>query len=304
MKKLLLVLLVVALASFLFVGCLPTTPAEGEGEGEGEVAICPTVAVTSQVEVGGKTYIKAGSQTITVTFAVPTEPVSVYVGDKLKALVDNEVVMYTTDKKVYTGTYTFGDTNKCGEAYIYVETCETCKPCKYPYKVDGLGPYANIKVKNTKCTCGGCKLTFDSAWTTTGTCADTTGCCGDACTELTNWSMVFYTKEPFDECCSAECDTPYDSASGTCPITYTTGCLVSGSTNYGTDANPLWVVVTLADSVENETKYFAKITGMNPDTCDAVTVTEYAPITVGGVVCTDWQTETDTGDDNIGPACP
>jgi predicted small secreted protein len=36
MKKLLLVLLVVTLASFLLVGCTGTTPAEGEGEGEGE----------------------------------------------------------------------------------------------------------------------------------------------------------------------------------------------------------------------------------------------------------------------------
>ena len=39
MKKLLLVLLVAALASFLFVGCMPVTPSEGEGEGEAE--ICP-----------------------------------------------------------------------------------------------------------------------------------------------------------------------------------------------------------------------------------------------------------------------
>ena len=36
MKKLFLVLLVVTLAAFLFVGCLPVTPSEGEGEGEGE----------------------------------------------------------------------------------------------------------------------------------------------------------------------------------------------------------------------------------------------------------------------------
>ena len=33
MKKLFLVILVIALASFLFVGCLPVTPSEGEGEG-------------------------------------------------------------------------------------------------------------------------------------------------------------------------------------------------------------------------------------------------------------------------------
>ena len=43
MKKLLLVLLVVAMASFLLVGCLPgTTPAEGEGEGEGETEVAIT----------------------------------------------------------------------------------------------------------------------------------------------------------------------------------------------------------------------------------------------------------------------
>ena len=39
MKKLLIVLLVVALAAFLLVGCNPVTPpVEGEGEGEGETA--------------------------------------------------------------------------------------------------------------------------------------------------------------------------------------------------------------------------------------------------------------------------
>ena len=37
MRKLLLVLLVVTLAAFLFIGCLPATPTEGEGEGEGEI---------------------------------------------------------------------------------------------------------------------------------------------------------------------------------------------------------------------------------------------------------------------------
>ena len=46
MKKLLLVLLVVALASFLLVGCdTGTTPAEGEGEGEGEGEISRVVLV-------------------------------------------------------------------------------------------------------------------------------------------------------------------------------------------------------------------------------------------------------------------
>jgi len=121
MKKLSFVLLVIVLASYLLAGCLPVTPAEGEGEGEGEVEICPTLEVTSQLAVGGKTYIKGGEQTITVTFVVPTEPVSVYVGGSLKVPVpvlnnnpegvpDNavEVVMYPdAEKKVYTGTFNF-----------------------------------------------------------------------------------------------------------------------------------------------------------------------------------------------------
>jgi hypothetical protein len=76
MKKLLLVLLVAALASYLLVGCIPVTP--GEGEGEGEVGICPAITISSQQAVGTKTYIKGGTQTITVTFAVPTEPVSIW----------------------------------------------------------------------------------------------------------------------------------------------------------------------------------------------------------------------------------
>jgi Tol biopolymer transport system component len=38
MKKLLFVLLVIALAVSLFVGCIFVTPDEGEGEGEGKIA--------------------------------------------------------------------------------------------------------------------------------------------------------------------------------------------------------------------------------------------------------------------------
>ena len=38
MKKLLFVLLVIALAVSLLIGCLPVIPDEGEGEGEGKIA--------------------------------------------------------------------------------------------------------------------------------------------------------------------------------------------------------------------------------------------------------------------------
>jgi len=284
MKKLLLVLLVVALASFLFVGCLPTTPAEGEGEGEGEgeVAICPTVAVTSQVAVGGKTYIKAGTQTITVTFAVPTEPVSVFVGGAIKGNPEGvpvdakEVVMYPdADKKVYTGTYKFfgaKDSNgavinstDCSEDYIYVLTCETCAPCKYPYKVDNTGPASKIDITAKACVCEGIDLTFKTPKSTTA-CGVTTECCGDKCSGFASYTIDLYTSKPFDECCDVPCATPaYSCPAGVaCPVDCTLSCITGGKTYY--------VVADLLDNVGNRTRYVAELV---LDTDSIVSVTEY-----------------------------
>jgi len=268
MKKLLLVLLVVALASFLFVGCLPTTPPAppAEGEGEGEAEICPTVAVTSQVAVGGKNYIKGGKQTITVTFAVPTEPVSVFIGSGLKA--SDEVVMYANaDKTVYTGSYTFGTVNECGEAYIYVETCETCDYCKYPYTVDTVPPEATVEICIDDCTCAGCELVFSSD-IVTDICDPDEVLCDDACSGFASWSIDIYDKYPFDECCEVPCYEPIESDSGVCPIDFTTTCL-----DFTVDT--AYVVVTLVDNVGNSTKFGADIE-FNPDSCDVITVTPWA----------------------------
>jgi len=294
MKKLLLVLLVVTLASFLFVGCLPTTPAEGEGEGEGEgeVAICPTVAVTSQVAVGGKTYIKAGTQTITVTFAVPTEPVSVYVGSDLKltTLPGEEVVMYpNADKTVYSGTYKFGDTNKCGEAYIYVETCEACAYCKYPYIVDGLPPTDLVDVTAKGCTCSGCYLVFKTN-TTTDPCLGATSCCKDACSGLASWSINIYDADPFDTCCDLQCATPIDTCSGSaCPVDCTlTKCLTVGKDYYA--------IFALADNVGNEQKYYAivRVTsqGLAGKACTVEVIPQTTMIEISSTVeCPTWLDE-------------
>ena len=300
MKKLLLVLLVVTLASFLFVGCLPTTPAEGEGEGEGEgeVGVCPTVAVTSQVAVGGKNYIKAGSQTITVTFAVPTEPVSVYVGSGLKTLPSTgaeEVVMYTTDKLVYTGTFSFGTDktgevldNPCGEAYIYVETCETCAYCKYPYIVDGVPPTDLIDVTAKGCTCSGCYLVFKTN-TTTDPCLGATSCCKDACSGLASWSINIYDADPFDTCCDLQCATPVDTCSGAaCPVDCTlTKCLTVDKQYYA--------IFALADNVGNEQKYYAKIKitaeGLAGKASTVEVIPQTSMKTVGTVTCPLWTDE-------------
>jgi len=263
MKKLLLVLLVVTLASFLFVGCTPTVPAEGEGEGEGEVGICPTVSVTSQVAVGTKTYIKGGSQTITVTFAVPTEPVSVYVGWDLKdyfGVLDPgwEVVMYPdADKKVYTGDFTFGG-DDCAEAYIYVTTCETCAPCKYPYTVDTTHPYALIAVTADECTCEGVALTFKS--TSSTVCSTATACCDDDCSGLATWAIDMYSKNPFDVCCDTPCVTPVYSCSGVgCPVDCVTDCLPGFGEDYN-KTDGYWIVTTLLDEVGNQARYYTTLT--------------------------------------------
>jgi len=45
MKKLLTIVLVLGLITYLFVGCTPTTPTEGEGEGEGEDEVTRVVMV-------------------------------------------------------------------------------------------------------------------------------------------------------------------------------------------------------------------------------------------------------------------
>ena len=317
MKKLLLVILVVALASFLFVGCLPVTPAEGEaeGEGEGEAEICPTIAVTSQVAVGGKTYIKGGEQTITVTFAVPTEPVSVYVGGSLKIPIQNnnpegvpdnaiEVVMYPDEeKKIYTGTFNFKQFNGqvatldakpaqmawfCAEDYIYVSTCNSCAPCKYPYTVDTVGPASQIKIGSAACVCEGVTLTFDTPAQTV-TC-DTPVCCGDDCSGFASYAIDLYTSDPFNTCCDISCVTPAYSCPGgvACPIDCTLTCITGGTgivtARQKTGNKTYWVVATLLDNVGNRTRYYAKVV---LDTDSIVSVTEF-PANLQSGLCTDF----------------
>ena len=296
MKKLLLVLMVVAMASFLFVGCLPGVVVDEDEEDVVVVeGICPTVAVTSQVAVAGKNYIKAGTQTITVTFAVPTEPVSVYIGPNIKGLPEGipneaaEVVMYAdADKKVYTGTYKF--TGICCVDYIYVLTCETCAPCKYPYTVDSVGPASEIKITSKACICVGCDLTFKTP-TLSAVCGVTGVCCGDACSGFASYTIDLYASDPFDLCCDIPCITPkYSCTPGVaCPVDCTLSCVTGTTTNV---AKKYWMVATLLDKVGNKTRYYATIA---LDSACGVTVTEYPQnkIPSGGTVavCTDWTTD-------------
>jgi len=281
MKKLLLVLLVVTLASFLFVGCLPTTPAEGEGEGEGEGEVGVTVEIADSVVVDGKTYVSGGNHDITVTFPTPVVGgVGAYItdcgGDYSKVEINgtpdcgSEVVLFpNADRTIWTGSAEFGPCGGgCCASYVQVESgeCEAEACIWFPVIVDSEDPYATVEICIDKCTCAGCELSFTST-TSEVTCDDDTVNCGDACSGLASWSVVLYDGDPFDECCDPNvCEEPIGSCSGTaCPIVCETECLVEGT---------YYAVVTLADNVGNETKMVTTIV-FNPDTCDAISLTPW-----------------------------
>ena len=269
MKKLLLVLAVVAMASFLLVGCLPgTTPAEGEGEGEGEVAV--TVDIADSVVVDGKTYVSGGAHTITVTFPAPVvggvaANITGCTGDYRSS---GAVVLFpNADRTIWTGSGDFGYGTGCCASYVEVTSgeCEADVCIWFPVIVDSCDPFAEIEITVDDCVCAGCEITFEST-TSSAACADDTVCCDDECSGLAGWSIVLYDGDPFDVCCDPDiCEEPIGSCSGTeCPILCVTDCLTAGT---------YYAVITLVDAVGNETVYYAKIVlGAFPD-CD-IEITE------------------------------
>ena len=76
MKKLLLVLMVVAMASFLLVGCLPGIGVDGDddgdGDGDGEVVPVTMTIEDEYKSTTGVTYVGCAKD-VTVTFPTPVE---------------------------------------------------------------------------------------------------------------------------------------------------------------------------------------------------------------------------------------
>jgi len=294
MKKLLLVLLVVALASFLLVGCFGVPDGtEGEGEGEGEVGICPTVSVATEVEILGTKYINNGTRVITVTFAEATEPVSVYVGAKFDGdtatkgnpvgvpdSAQEVVLSASADKKVWTGKYGFQGDEDCDTAYIYVVTCATCAPCKFAYTVDNAGPCSKLNLRQypaAVCSCGGINLQF---YTPSAAAECFSTYCGDSCSGLDTYTVDLYKTNPFDTCCDVPCASPVATCSGTgCDIDCTIPCF-DISAYYAAEPKDFYMVATLLDKVGNRTRYYAKI---NIDSTSINTVNTYT-----GTVCADF----------------
>lgn len=320
MKKLLLVLLVVTLASFLFVGCLPTTPAEGEGEGEGEGEPTVTVVIGDSVVLDGKTYVKGGSHTITVTFTESvTGNVSALItdcGGNYKEAVNTAIVLFPdADKKVWTGSGTFGlgaDTSsECCASYVQIISGEClAEVCiEFPVIVDSAKPFAQIKVTADECTCDSQVVVHFDSTTASSTCADATECCGDDCSGLASWAIDVYNTNPFDICCDTPCVEPIASCSGVgCAIDCDTACLLTGGTGgsvaSGAPSDGLYfVVTTLLDEVGNKTRYYSKILldadlvtrALDSTTAVGVTTTEYSQDKMVGTayVCSTYTSEAD-----------
>jgi len=256
MKKLLFVLLIVALAAYLLVGCIPVTPpAEGEGEGEGESEV--VVAIEGAVIIDGKTYVSQGDHMITVTFPAPVAGwvdgwIETCYGDYSSK--DSGVVLFPdADKKVWTGSgYFYGGDSECCATYleIFAGECidEAC--IWFPVIVDSNHPYAEIEVTVDDCTCEGCAITFTSTEIDPD-CEDAELCCGDRCSGLASWAINLYDGIPFDSCCDPSvCEEPIASDSGVCPIDFTTECLPAGT---------YYAVVSLVDKVGIEKNYYAGI---------------------------------------------
>jgi len=274
MKKLLLVLLVVALASFLFVGCF-TIPDGDEDGGEGEVEPTVTVAIGNSVVLDGKTYVKSGSHTITVTFTEAVAGnVSAVVTDcggdyKNSVPVTTAVVLFPdADKKVWTGSGTFGlgaDTSsECCASYVQITSgeCTDAVCIEFPVIVDKAKPFAQIKVTADECTCDSQVMVHFDSTTESSTCATAAACCGDDCSGLASWAIDVYNTNPFDICCDIPCVETIASCSGVgCPVDCDTACLPTPkSVATGAPADGVYfVVTTLLDEVGNKTRYYAKI---------------------------------------------
>jgi len=279
MKKLLLVLMVVAMASFLLVGCLGTGTVVDEDDTNGDdIVVTTTVEIADSVVLDGKTYVAEGTHEIKVTFAAPvTGTVSVGIsgcsGDYKAAGASVSVVMFPdADRKIWTGSGSFGvgteDDALCCASYVTVAAGE-CDPdtcIVFPVIVDPVGPYAQIKASTIACDCAtGDQLKLTSTWTgTTEDCVTTPGgCCDDYCSGLDSWTLDIYDENPFLTCCVPDpCVTAYKSCTGSaCPVECLTECdedfFATGESDELT--KDYYVIVSMADEVGNETKYYGRL---------------------------------------------
>ena len=259
MKKLLLVLLVVALASFLLTGCFGVPEDGTDGDGGGVAAICPTITITGQYAGVDKTYVKASATAeVVVTYTVPTEGVSIYlVGtETTKVLLPYTV---SADGLVYTASADLTCLYKCDLIMIEVVDCYGECTCVESFVVDCWEPKAKMMLSTSACVCEGCAISIKSDYVIPGLCADDLGCCADDCSGVASWSIKVYNKDPYDVCCTTECAEPVVTCgAAACPIECISECLLGNDESAGA-VEAYYMVMSMLDNVGNENKYWAMV---------------------------------------------
>jgi hypothetical protein len=223
----------------------------------GPAEITISVAGEYYVAATDKTYVKGGSNEITVTFPAAVDTPVVKVGTV-------EVGVFSVDDKVWKGTGLF--TDDCETVKITVSGgCEPLCAAK-PVVVDSGHPYAELKASVDLCECEtGVALTITSDWTEEANCPpDEIGCCGDDCSGLKSWYVEIYDEYPWEECCTEDPCIEPDAVLGdeNCPISITKECIAAVYTPEGwVDFydHTFYVIATLIDNVGNETKYYGEV---------------------------------------------
>ena len=276
MKKLLLVLAVVTLASFLLVGCLPggTTPDDGD-DGDGGAAVGAVIAFDKEyTNASGVTFIPCGD-TVTVTLptaapldyvvyvAVKDEVVGcddcpLYCEDSMKALTPN------ADRTVWTGTFdpSLSEcTDECEPFCIVALLKHPCcageeialrvvtPDCTPPVLPDLIFDCIDCNECETVCEPEGATFTFTSMGDGT-LCAEGTDSCDDACSGVGDWSFAV----------GGDCDECVLAVGSGCPVAGTAacGCLPWATATEVTKTYD--ILFTIADNVGNKTTETYQIT--------------------------------------------
>ena len=272
MKKLLLVLMVVAMASFLLVGCLGTGIIDDGDDDDGDDTVLPDVTITVAGEYydasKGITYVQGCvPKLVTVTFA---ESVAEEYGVQINAIP--AVVTADSDRKIWTQSITLEE-SACTEECIIVTVGHPCCPdlADTYWKLvvpDCVAPCASFTVTFKDCECE-VPAGAEMSWTTTceDICDVPKDCCGDDCSGVGDWTFTLDLSD--DVCAPGECDK--ETGSG-CAIT---GAFECGCLSYEDDtATPALtgiheVLVSIKDNVGNE---FTDTWTITFDTDDLVTV--------------------------------
>jgi hypothetical protein len=258
-KKLLVLLLVITVAAFLFTGCAPHVDPDPDPDPDPSVDGV-LVEFAKEYREDNRVYVAGGSNTVTVTFPAPvTGMVQVDLSDCTGDYSKGSTYLFpvSEDRTVWEGSVAFNCGSYCYPnpcTYVYTPgkdccattvtvisgACEADTCIAFPVIVDCDKPYAKIEVSVDDCCCYDCAVTLKSAKDSEGDLCDPCGptgstCCGDDCSGLASWKVDIYSwdgrgHEPFVgivDCCGVPpCLELIDSCEGAdCPIECVTKCL-------------------------------------------------------------------------------